>query len=443
MNSLAVLKELQQNLEAIRKGDDVNRRSKLLAELVASTNLFSGTKIREFVRTEIFAQLRQSAADGRESEAGAFFSIAVFQVLAFEQAYFAETFESAEWDELRAGDRESIDRKSTVHLFFQESSFSPVFHLCSFLLAADRSEAKEEGRRFVKRLQLERLEELSLEHKKAFFDLLLNHWRTLEIRAEELDDSTAEVDGKEPLKWSRLIRRFRRGGSELVARCTAAHSNSAVLAFLGTLDPSEHEPSAFGPLLGVVWTWTSSRANFQPPSLEPLFELMDGEEAPKVNSFRLAAAIFADKQKTVIERSALLSFCLSLAVQSAHREALREDIEYAIVVTKSALLSGCISDLLEALHVYRKNASEHGVRRFELEHKLGALCKLMRANKSTNKNLPFVVANNIKAERRPSIAMITLVSSLDRHQTAFLTTNLPPTERQLFSGLMRSTNLIK
>ncbi|KAI6178595.1 hypothetical protein M3Y98_00517800 [Aphelenchoides besseyi] len=483
MNSLAVLKVLQDLTGPIKENNNATENSKILLDMVSSANLFSGSKLREFVRSEVFDCFKQLMVSQPTDAPSAYLCVANFQVMAFEQVYFRETYDSTSWDKLQMK---------------MNSQFAPIFHLCSFLLSADLTETENSSAdSLLKVLQFDRFSELTVDYKTLFFDLMLNHWTTLkstlsprkfkkltrqlsnfvDTEGSKLkekmvlvcNDSNGEVDGLEepetidasmPLKWSRLIKRYKRGGADLILRSTAGHSNKTLTDFVRQLNPTEHNESTYGCLLGIIVSWISSRPELQFAITENICNLMLGEQPNKINSLRLATAIFSDKKSGIAQNQKFLNFCMSLFVDPQIRTISAENLDLCITMTKflivvlhcfnpkqpirqRSLISGCVSDLLEALHLYRKDVAIYGVKCFELEHNIAGLCKLVSHNETTAKDLPFIIANNIKAERRPSIAIINCVSNCNRHQTAFLTTNLPATERQLFSGIMKSTNLIK
>ncbi|KAI6225806.1 hypothetical protein M3Y95_00736000 [Aphelenchoides besseyi] len=286
MNSLAVLKVLQNLIGPIKENNNATENSKILFDTVSSANLFSGSKLREFVRSEVFDCFCQLMVSQPTDEPSAYLCVANFQVMAFEQVYFPESYDSTSWDKLRAK---------------MNSRFAPIFQLCSFLLSADLTETENSSAdSLLKILQFDRFSELTVNYKTLFFDLMLNHWTTLkstlsprklkkltrqlstfidtedsslkEKMATVCNDSNGEANGLEetetidasmPLKWSRLVKRYKRGGSDLIVRSTAGHSNKTLTDFVRQLDPTEHNESTYGCLLGIIVSWISSRPEFQ------------------------------------------------------------------------------------------------------------------------------------------------------------------------------------
>ncbi|KAI6182738.1 hypothetical protein M3Y97_00413200 [Aphelenchoides bicaudatus] len=180
-----------------------------------------------------------------------------------------------------------------------------------------------------------------------------------------------------------------------------------------------------------------------------------GRDAEKIEVLKKATELLSDRNSEVSHNLPFVNLCVSFLMFGGDTEPITsERIEVAIVHTKfltalircapkkavqqHAVISGFISDIFGILYLARSSKTFlNDPICDELEHRLKALCKEALEDEGLKDDIPMIISNNLKAERRPSIAMLVCVSGCTREQIALLTTNLPTKEKQFFSQLLQ------
>ncbi|CAD5209802.1 unnamed protein product [Bursaphelenchus xylophilus] len=458
MSPLAAFSEIRKHLDHIEKGENVKENAELVNEVISEVNLFTSGKVRELVKFRFVALFERFVVKEPSSYTSALLCHSLFQVVAFE--YFYEVDDSlSQWRQL-----ESIpDAKNCL-----------IFQLaCCLLHRNEEHVLKSHVKQTLELLKyFESMENAYVHvvksfvsaHKDIFLETfgvsLISYVLSLEPEPEINADvnKSLENESAESLNWRHLTNLYARGRVKAVIAASGNVSNIKLNDMISSLNPEDFSSDKYSYILGVIRAWVLYRPGFKFPITGKLCHLMEMEDL-RTESMKLLYVITEDKSSNIMADSSFLNFCVqiihcpSLLKQPVTEEKVTFAMAKCNLLTsiirrydnylhQYGILSGYVSDLISFLFLAKKSDYD-GERIVLLEHSLKFLMEALGGSKKINMDLPFIMSNNLRANRKPVLPLLTGLKHSNPFQIALLSTNLPAHEKQLFALLMKHYTQVK
>ncbi|CAD5206720.1 unnamed protein product [Bursaphelenchus okinawaensis] len=458
MSSIAAFSEIRKCLDIIYKEEDVKENVIKMDEIISEVNLFNSTKVRELVKFRFPKLFETYVVRDSSSFVSALLCYSLFKVVAFEHHYGFGT-DLTLWEVL-----------DEVH----DSKKNLVYQLATCLLLRGDEEVlnkhKKEALKLLKNRKsfdedyLNLLSDFITAYKTAllrFFDS-----EVLELYVESDEANTEKMEVEIPQKKTSegeasfhiLIEAYGNGGVKSVIAASTSLSNNKLTELIADLVLDVFSESDFHKILGVIRSWVLYRPGFKFSITEKLCDLMERENY-RTESMKLLTAIARDKSSKVMIHPSFLNFCIQIThcPELLTNTVTEEKLEFALAksnflttlitrfdgyLSQHGIISGYVSDLISFLYLVKKSelAGENAAL---LEHSLKFLIQAIGESKKMLWDLPFVMSNNLKAQRNPLLPMLMGLKHSNQVQTSLLSTNLPAHDKQLFALLMKHYKQVK